>query len=229
MIRALREAAIDYKIMLKWQPHVYSLMADRLHDVYTDFGIRMSTYMMSVVVGHLLYLYETRQIKRWPKWFQDWALKVSLTIVFALFFGAPILASPMLSGLMPDLDKLSSDSIVLLVPLFKYAMESSICVILLCLMTGGGLNWIREAFSSRAFKILSEISYAVFLIHIEIMYKLPQTKYTSSYWYLFIHASFFITSAYLLATIIYIFYEMPINNILREVFRRALNYISRGL
>lgn len=217
----LREADIDYRVLLQWQPHVYSLMADRLIAIYTNFSIRISTYLLGAVMGHLLYLYQTRRIRQWPRWFRQLGLKFAIANGLLFFFGAQVIASPWLNQFLPSREQVDSDLIVLLVPLFKSAMEISMVVSLLLLATGAGFNWLRYLLASKPMKILSSISYAVFLTHVEVMYKMPMAQFESSYWYLFLYSTFFIVFSNILSLFICLLYEMPINNLLRATFKRA--------
>uniref|UniRef100_A0A6G1SPM1 Nose resistant to fluoxetine protein 6 n=1 Tax=Aceria tosichella TaxID=561515 RepID=A0A6G1SPM1_9ACAR len=226
LAQILQVAKIDYRIVLNWQPHVYALMADRLHEVYTDPAVRMSTYLLGVIVGHLLYLYETGYIKQWPAWFRAWAMKFALLLASCFFLGAPILASPYVNQFLPTKDDIDSDAVVWLIPLFKSAMELSICVMVLLLVTGGGFGFIRRILASQAMKILSNISYAVFLTHVEIMYKLPAHQMDSDYWHLYKHAIFFIVIAHIISFFIHLFFEMPVHNLTRHLFKRAFKIIS---
>jgi peptidoglycan/LPS O-acetylase OafA/YrhL len=201
-------------------------MADRLHEVYTNAAVRMSTYLLGVIVGHMLYMYETRYIKQWPGWFRAWGMKVALTMAGCFFLGAPILASPLVNQFLPSRDSIDSDLVVWLIPLFKSAMELSIAVMILLLVTGGGFAFIRRILASQAMKILSNISYAVFLIHVEIMYKLPANQVDSDYWHLFKHAVFFIVVAHGISFFLHLFFEMPVHNVTRHIFKRAFKLVS---
>jgi len=226
-VQILREANIDYMVILHWQPHVYAIMADRLHNVYTDLVVRLSTYLLGVMAGHLLYLYETNQIKRWPSWVERVGLKVALIVGASFFMGGPILANPYLNQFLPSIDDLDSDTVVVLIPLFKSAMELCISVSLLLLASGGGYNWVSDTLSSKAAKVLSNISYGVFLVHVEVMYKVPAVKFESSYWFLFLYSIFFIVLSNLVSFAIYLLYEMPINNVMRHIIRKTLNTFVR--
>lgn len=221
MTRILREASIDYGIVLEWQPHIYALMLDRLHNVYTNFFVRMSTYLLGVILGHLLYLYETRQIREWPGWLRRYGIKLALLIGLMFFFAVNIVSSPLVSRFLPPRDQIHSDTVALLVPLFKTAMELCICVTLLLLLTGSGYKLVHELLHNRAMKILASISYAVFLTHIEILYKVPSIPLESNYWYLYLMSTFLIVSSHVLSFFLHLLYEMPINNLSRPLFKRA--------
>jgi hypothetical protein len=221
LAQILIEAKVDYRILLNWHPHVYALMADRLHEVYTNPAVRMSTYLLGVIVGHLLYMYESRQIKQWPGWFRACALKAALLLGVCFFLGAPLLASPLVNQFLPNKQDIDSDTVVWLIPLFKSTMEVSICVIVLLLVTGGGFACVRRALASKTMKVLSNISYAVFLTHVEIMYKLPANQLDSDYWHLYKHATFFIVVAHAVSFVLHLFYEMPIHYITRHAFKRV--------
>lgn len=226
MVTTLNTANIDYQIVLHWKPHVYSLMADRLHDVYTDFYVRVSTYLLGVILGHLLYLYETRRIKQWPDWLRKYGMPVSFFVGTSFFLGAKIISNPFINQFMPAREDVNSHHVVLLIPLFKTAMELCQFTVTLLLLTGNGYKWVRDILSSRTMKILSNISYTVFLTHVEIMYKLPSSLFEANYWNLFIFSCFFIVLSHIVSFILYTFYEMPINNVLRYVFKRAYSCIS---
>ena len=221
LVSSLRSANVDYKILPAWKPHVYSLLVDRLHHVYTSFSVRIGTYLMGVIVGHLLYLYETKRIGEIPKPLGQFGMKLALAMGFIFYFGSSFIANPYFNQLLPSRDSLDSDTVALLVPIFKVAMELCLSTIMLLLVTGGGFKFIRHFLSSSSMKILSNISYAVFLSHVEVMYKLPSFKFESNYWYLFIYAVFFIACSHLVAFMLHLFYEMPINNIIRHLFRRV--------
>lgn len=182
--------------------------------------------MLSIITGHVLYLYETRQIKAWPVWFKNCALKGSLVLASVLFFGAPLLASPMINQFLPKSDILDGATIVWLIPIFKTAMEIAMCLTLLSIMTGGGYKWFRDLSSSRTFKIMSNISYLVFLIHIEMIFKITLQKIMSNWWVLWALSTYVVVASNLIALILYILLEMPINNVLRVAFKRALSYFN---
>lgn len=182
--------------------------------------------MLSLVTGHILYLYETRQIKAWPRWFKYWAIKGSLAFGSILFFGAPILASPMVNQFLPKSENLDNATIVLLIPIFKTTMEIAMCFTLLSMMTGGGSRWFRDLCSSRPFKIMSNISYVVYLIHIEMIFKVYLQKIMSNWWFLWGMSTAVVVFCFVIALFVHILYEMPINNILRIVFKRALLYFK---
>lgn len=221
LVRILREANIDYKVLVRWNPHVYSLMADRLHDVYTDLAVRLSTYLLGVVVGHTLYLYETHQIQTLPRWLTKYGMRFALAVGCIFFMGAPLISK--FQHFLPPPESLDSDTIVILIPLFKSAMELSISVVLLLLATGGGNKWFSALLTSRYAKILSNISYAVFLVHVEVMYKMPALKFESSYWYLFTYSTFFVVASNAIAFLVHLLYEMPINNLLRYLTRKMFS------
>lgn len=223
----LRQANIDYVVLINWQPHVYSILADRLHDAYTDLIVRLSTYLLGCMVGHLLYMYETRQIKQWPDWFKRYGMKAALIVGGTFFMGAPILSNPYVSQFMPDSKDVDSDTAALFIPLFKNAMESCVCVILILLVTGGSYKWLTDLLSSNLSKILANISYCVFLIHVEIMYKVRTEQIESNYWSLYIHSTFFIVVANLAGFFVHLLYEMPINNMLRYIFQKLLRLVKR--
>lgn len=225
-IHELNKADIDYQIVLRWQPHTYKTMLDRLEPLYKDFTIRLGTYMFSIITGHVLYLYETRQIKAWPKWFKTWAIKGSLLLAAALFFGAPILASPKINQFLPKSDNIDGATIVLLIPIFRTTMEIAMCLTILSLMTGGGTKLVRVLLASRPFKILSNLSYIVFLIHIEVMFKITLQKVMINWWIGWGLSCLLVVLCYLIALFIHILFEMPINNILRVIFKRALSYFN---
>lgn len=212
---------------MTWHPHVYSILADRLHDVYTDLLTRLSTYLLGVLVGHILFLYETRQIKQWPDWLKNYGLKLALTVGFAFFMGAPLLANPYINQFLPNVDDIDSDTAAIFIPLFRAAMEFCICLVLLILVTGGGYGWLNDFLSSNICKVLANISYCVFLVHVEVMYKVKVQKIESTYWSLFCHSTFFIVFSSGISFSIYLLYEMPINNLLRYVFRKLLKFVTR--
>lgn len=224
LVNILRGANIDYKVLIRWNPHVYSLMADRLHDVYTDLAVRLNTYLLGVVVGHILYLYETRQLKTLPWWLRKYGMKFALSVACIFFMGAPLISK--LHFLLPSPDSVSSDTIVILIPLFKSAMELSISVVLLLLATGNGNRWISALLTSRYAKILSNISYGVFLVHVEVMYKIPAFKFESSYWYLFTYSTFFVVASNAIAFLVHVLYEMPVNNLLRYLTNRMFKNLK---
>ena len=227
LVQTLQEANIDYRILLKWQPHVYALMTDRLHDVYTNPLVRLSTYLLGITVGHLLYAYRNGCINQWPVSFTRFGMKTALSIGMAFFFGPQLIVSPILRPLLPRPDQINSDLVVLLIPLFKSAMEFSICVMILLLVTNsGGYAFIRDLLSSRTMKILSNISYAVFLTHVEIMYKLPAQQFDSNWWQLFIHAIFLIVISNLFSFVLHILFELPIQNITAHMFRRVFKRLT---
>lgn len=226
LAQILLVAKIDYCILLAWQPHVYSLMADRLHEVYTNPAVRMSTYLLGVIVGHLLYMYEQRQIKQWPGWFRRWGMKVALLLACCFFLGAPLLASPLINQFLPGREQIDSTAVVWLIPMFKGVMELSICAIILLLVTGGGFSFVRRILASQAMKILSNLSYAVFLTHVEIMYKLPAHQLDSDYWHLFKHVIFFIILAHVVAFFLHLFFEMPVHFMTRHLFKKVFKLIS---
>lgn len=221
LVRILRDAYIDYEVLLHWTPQVYSILADRLHDVYTNLSVRLSTYLLGVVVGHLLYLYDTQQIKKWPTWFTAIGLKLALLCASIFFMGAWVISNPTINRFLPAAEQVDSDLAVILIPIFKAAMEICMSVGILLLVTGSGYKWVRELLSSNIIKVLSNISYGVFLFHIELMYKVPLLEIESNYWILFIFTTFYIVFSNAVAFAIYLFYEMPINNVLRYVFQRA--------
>lgn len=221
LVEILRDANIDYEILLHWKPHVYALLADRLHDVYTNLAIRLSTYLMGVVVGHLLYLYEIRRIKQWPNWFTKIGLKLALSCASVFFMGALVISHPMINQFLPAANQVDSDLAVVLIPVFKTAMEICMATGILLLVTGSGYTWVGELLSSSTIKVMSNISYGVFLVHIEMMYKLPLVKLDSNYWTLFVHTVFHIAASNMLAFFIHLLYEMPINNIQRYLFQKA--------
>lgn len=221
LVSVLRSANIDYKVMLAWQPHVYSIMADRLHDVYTDFYVRMSTYLLGVVVGHILYLYEIGRIKELPKLLRLIGMKLAICVGFVLYFGARVIANPIINQFLPSPESLTSDTVVLLIPIFKNTMEICLAILVLLLSTGGGSPSVRYLLSTQTMKILSNISYAVFLTHVEVMYKLPGIRFESSYWYLFVYAIYFIITTQVVSFLLHLFYEMPINYIIRHIFKKA--------
>lgn len=212
---------------MHWQPHVYSILADRLHDAYTDFLIRLSTYLSGCMVGHLLYMYETRQIKQWPSWFKRYGMKTALIVGAAFFMGAPILSNPYINQFLPNPKDIDSDTAALFIPLFRMVMELCICTVLLLLVTGGGYEWIRDLFSSNLCKILSNISYCVFLIHVEFMYKVKPQQTESTFWSLYIHSVFFIVTSNLISFFVHLLYEMPINNMLRYIFLKMFTFVKR--
>jgi hypothetical protein len=221
LVHILRTANIDYKILLKLHPHTYAIMTDRLHDVYTNSLVRLSTYLLGITIGHLLYLYERRHIEQWPKWFREWGMKVALTVGLTFFYGAQLLASPLVNRFLPHRDQIDSDVVVLLIPLFKSAMEFSICVMILLMVTGGGSALVRRILTSQTMKILASISYAVFLTHVEIMYKLPIQRFASSWWQLIIHAIFFNVFTNIVSFILHLLFEMPVHNLTRHLLKRA--------
>lgn len=223
----LRQSNIDYVVLINWQPHVYSILADRLHDAYTDLVTRLSTYLLGCIVGHLLYMYETRQIKQWPDWFQRHGMKTALVVGGIFFMGAPLLSNPYISQFMPDSKYVDSDTAALFIPFFKNAMEISIGAVLLLLVTGGGYRWLTDLLSSNISKILANISYCVFLLHVEIMYKVKTQQIESTYWSLYVHSIFFIGVANLAGFFVHTLYEMPINNMLRYIFQKLLRLVKR--
>lgn len=227
MTHILRDADIDYKILLKWQPHVYNILTDRLHDVYTNLSIRLSTYLLGIVVGHFLYLYEQGRIKRIPRWFKRYGLKLALLVGSMTFMGAPLLANSSINQYLPSPEQLDSNTVVMMIPFFKVMMELCICVILLALTTGGGFKWLTELLSSLPARVLSNISYGVFLVHIEVMYQTPLYKYDSNWFYLFLYSTFFIILSNVIAFFMHVLYEMPINNVLRYVFKKIFYSIVK--
>lgn len=220
MTTILREANIDYKLLLGWQPHIYSILTDRLHDVYTTLAIRLSTYLLGIIVGHMLYQYEIGNIKRIPRWFRRYGLKLALLIGSGSFLFAPLVAQPAVNQFLPGPDSFDSDTMVILIPFLKTTMELCICVAIFALVTGGGFKWLNELLASQPARVLSNISYGVFLVHIEVMYKVPLTKYDTSYYYLFLYSSFFILLSNVIAFFMHVLYEMPINNVLRYIFKK---------
>lgn len=204
-------------MLAQWKPHVYTIGADRLHEVYTDLFVRLGTFLVGVATGHLLYLYETREIKEWPKWFKNIGIKVNLISATLFFFGGPLLANPYINQFLPDPKDYDSDGLAILVPLFKVAMEINLGFILLLLVTGGGYSIINRLLSSNIAKIMANISYGVFLIHVEIMYKIKIQQIESSYWSLYVHSIFIIVVSNIVAFIIHLLYEMPINNLIRYI------------
>lgn len=141
--------------------------------------------------------------------------------------GAVIIANPYINQFLPTSDDIDSDTLVILIPLFKSLMEFSICISLLLLATGGGYKWVRKILSSKMAKILSQISYGVFLIHVEVMYKMPLAKHNSDYYILFLYGFFFIATSNIISFAIYVLYEMPINNITRQLFKRLFKSVVR--
>lgn len=225
MFNILRAANIDYRVVIRWKPHVYSILADRLHDVYTNLSVRLSTYLLGVVIGHLLYLYETRQIPDLPKGLRKYGMKIALLVASVFFMGGPLIAR--FYYLFPSPDEIDSDLVVILIPVFKGAMELSMCVILLLLASGGGYKWISTFLTGKYAKILSNISYGVFLVHVEVMYKIPSFKFESSYWYLFVYSTFFVVCSIVAAFLIHVLYEMPVNNVLRYLIRRVYKSVLK--
>lgn len=229
LVVILRAANIDYEVLLHWTPQVYSILADRLHDVYTNLSVRLSTYLLGVVVGHLLYLYDSRQIKKWPRWFTLIGLKLALSCAFVFFMGALVISNPTINQFLPAAENVDSDLAVILIPLFKAAMEICMSVGILLLVTGSGYQWVGELLSSNVVKVFSNISYGVFLIHVEIMYKVPLFEIESNYWLLFIYTTFYIVCSNVVAFFIYLLYEMPIHNLQRYIIQKAYKtFVTKG-
>lgn len=225
-VTILREANIDYKILVMWPPHVYSILFDRLHDVYTNLMVRLGTYLLGVCLGHLLYLYESKQIKEWPHWFRRYVLKMALLNCGLLFFGVGKLDMFEVKQNLSSSENVDSNLAVILIPFFKCSMEISICIVLLSLLTGGGYKWIKDILTSHIMSICSKISYCVFLVHVEVLYKLPAMKFEANYWYLFTYGLMFVTVSNIVALLIHSLYEMPINNITRHFMRKAISAVG---
>lgn len=220
MTNIMNDATIDYRILMNWHPHVFNILNDRISKVYTNLAIRLSTYLLGILVGHYLYMYETGQVKKIPRWFKKYGLKVALVIGSGTYVIAPLLANPYVKQFLPSPDKLDSDLMATTLPIVKTVMELCIGAILLALCTGGGFKWFTELMSSLPARVLSNISYGVFLVHVETMYKVPTVKYDTDYFYLLLYAVWFILVSNVVAFLVHVLYEMPINNSLRFVFKK---------
>jgi len=227
MISALRQANVDYTLLLTWQPHIYSLMADRLHHVYTDFFVRLGTNLMGVVVGHLLYLYENGRIPEPPRWVRSIIPKMALIIGIILFFAGRFIANPYINQFLPSAESMTSDSVLLLVPGFKSIMEFCLSIMLLNLITGGGFKAINALLANKMMKFLCSISYAVFLCHIEVMYKAPLMRFdTTVPEHLAVYAISFIVVSHMVALVVHLLYEMPLNNLMREALKMVYKFMD---
>lgn len=218
--------SIDYHVLLKWQPHAFAIMFDRMDMVYTNLKVSIGTFLLGVVDGYLLYMYETGKIKDWPVWFRKYALKVALLLIANSYFGSIILSSPYIAQLLPSPDDLKSETITILMPTFKMITEISMSVTLLLLATGGGYKFVRDILSGRTFRILSHLSFAVFMIHMDLIYMLPIHESDIDYRVLWGNAVFYIVVSYICACIIHVVYEMPINNVVRYIMKRAKGLIA---
>lgn len=219
VILMLQNSKHDFTVLIEWKTHVYSVLTDRSHDVYTDLMVRISSYLMGMIAGHLIYLYETRTIKRWPHLFKKFGIKFALLTATSFFFGPRIIAQPMINQFLPK--SADSDTIAILIPLFKGAIEICLCIMLVLLITGHGFSIINQLLASNFLKILSKVSYGVFLIHIEVMFKTYAIKFESSYSVLFVYQVFFITVSYIIAFFMHFLYEMPINNLVRQALHKS--------
>lgn len=222
MATTLRQADIDFHVLLRWKPHSFAIATNRLIDCYVSLATRISSYLLGTIVGHLLYLYKIGKIQRWPRWFERYACKLACLTASMLFMGPLVLTNNLVQTLLPKATDIKPELLVYLCPIFKLLMEICLSVILLVLVSGGGYKWLTDLLSSKTAKVLSFISYGVFMTHIELMFKLPSLKYETSYAYLFMGASYFVLTAHLVALFLHLVYEMPINNILRRLVALAV-------
>lgn len=220
----LAEAKIDYTMMMTWKPFAFAMLSQRLDKVYVDVLLRLSSYMFGMIVGHLLHLREKRIIKEWPAWFNKILVKLAMFIALATFMGAPILKSPYVNQYLPSREEIKSEDIVYVVPVFKAIMEICISIMFLSIASAKPDGWFPRLLSCRIAKILSTISYGVFLFHIEIMHKLHTMRFPSKFSNLYVYTTFIVMASFALSFIVHVMIEMPVNNVLRRPFKWAYNY-----
>lgn len=228
-VNILSNFDVDFSLYTNFEPHGPAIAAERMNQAHTDLIVRFgSCCLLGVIVGHLLYLYETRKIARWPRWFRLLGLKIVLLVIASLYFGVPVLEHPLISQYLPprptEINRtvaIWSFSLAQLIP------DIIVCIFILLTTTGSGSKTFIKLMSSRISKIFANTSYAVYLIHLEVIFKFPYMKVENLYWYLLLASIFHIFTSNLLAFLIHVLYEMPINHIVRYSMGRLMNSAAK--
>lgn len=224
--RSLSMTKVDFHEVLRYEPNLISAGTDTLNEIYTDMNIRISTYLYGVLLGHLLYRYESGDIKQWPVWFRRYGWRLGLGLGAFIFSLGIVFTNPLVKLLLPPVDDIDGRIPMSFFLVLKFLMETSLAISILLATTGNAWSWLTNLLSARFFKVMSSLSYAVFLIHVEIMYKTQADRFDFDLSWIRMYSVYFIVASFLISFFMHLLFEMPINNIMHHYQRRVYNWFQ---
>lgn len=186
---------------------------------------RLSPFLVGALFGFLIYNYsQSKELKQWPTWLRGTATRLSIAIIMANFFFLSIFNSYRASFFNHY-------------PVHRYLMAFSLTssrlifssansIIFLRMTTDWKDNLMMRFCSLKIWTVMAKLNYALLLVHLDvIMFKHLTQTYLNEF--TFVDCLYEVGSMYsiscLLALIVHIFFEKPINNlinvfILRKIF-----------
>lgn len=218
----LFDSPANLTLLFKWEPHSFTVLMNRLTITYITMASRVSTYYIGVTLGHLLYLYNQGKIVEFPKIVRCFGAPVALLTLAIIFWGPRLVTLSIRAGYFNLQDnQLGQIIIVGAIILFKMLVEISVFVLLLLLTTGSLPDLITRMLDNKFMKVCSNLSYGVFLNHIEIITKPAYYQFESHWEQIYIISLGFIVSSYLISLLTHLFIELPINNLTRLISKRV--------
>lgn len=217
LFQVYRFLEVDHRILVLVEPHSMSVMVDRIVSLYVSLESRVSTYITGVLAGYFVYRWQIGNELKLPKWIRSHGLNVTLIITLISMLSLKFFVRPILSAL----GALDENSIPLAVTYYvlilKVMVEICMGIITASLACGRGQAWIRELLSNNFAVFLANLSYGVYLIHLEMIWKTHVFTFETNLFLLLLVAIGYLTLSFFAAFVIYILFERPIVTLFKQL------------
>lgn len=220
------QAAVKTSDMAQVRLHIYPLISRFAAEFYNTAFNRIGPVAIGILGGHILYLYDKGTIRKWPHWMRGRVFKLVLLLHVLVFI------LPTLGKLTENEDEPRSNDSESNVGLFiisnatiKPIWSLINTIFILRLVTDLRFYSIMVRITSHnVWHCLGKLCFASYLIHYEIILILLKSRHDGlvdpDWVQVGREFSFVFIVSSLLAYVIYILFEAPINNLVSIAFKR---------
>lgn len=222
------QTAVNTSDMAKIRLHVYPLISRFAAEFYNTAWNRIGPVAIGILSGHMLYLYETGAIRRWPRFMYGRGFKLVLALHLLIFL-LPVI------GRFTDDPKSTrqTDTTIFITSnaTIKPVWSVINSLLLLRLITDlRSHSVLARLMSHNIWHCLGKLCFTSYLIHYEIILTLLKTRETllDPNWsnaFREFSAVFLISTA--ISYAIYILYEAPMNKLIMLAFASRANRLKR--
>lgn len=203
-----------------WDVYSFANFINRLAETYVSLPYRVNAYLLGVVLGHILYVYEKGCIQRMPKILSRFGFYATVLAGTILYKGNRNLTWALRNKLIDPYAEDSQHFMALAANVSKAITELVMAIFLLVLTTNNAPRWISKILDNKLMQVLSCLTFGVFLNHLEIIEKVSLPEIPTDWDVLTIMNCGFLCLCFATSLFTHLLIELPVNNLTKKLFTR---------
>lgn len=195
------------------------------YNFYSASHNRMSQFLIGVIFGYILHLYEEGKINKWSRWFTEYATKLATVSIVV------VLVSAIFPHSLLKHDPLNF-YVAFLMTIFTHSLWPFTSAVLFTrMMTDWSGSYLVKISSGKFFHVLSKLGMAILVVHMDIIvlqifaHRSKPTTRSFAVWTLFGSTYFY---SVILGLILHILFELPITILINQMMRRIEEKFNRS-